>query len=77
MTRIVFAALLAVGVASSANAGVSVPPLKRELGVTRVAEGCGRGMWRAPNGACHPMYNGRACPVGFHLGPDRRRCWPN
>jgi hypothetical protein len=20
---------------------------------------------------------GRACPVGYHLGPQVRRCWPN
>jgi hypothetical protein len=20
---------------------------------------------------------GRACPVGYHLGPQGRRCWPN
>lgn len=77
MTRIVFAALLAVGVATSANAGVSVAPLKTEAGVTRVAAGCGAGMWRGAGGVCHPMATGRACPAGYHLGPDHRRCWPN
>ncbi len=20
---------------------------------------------------------GRACPYGYHLGPQGRRCWPN
>ena len=20
---------------------------------------------------------GRACPIGYHLGPQGRRCWPN
>jgi hypothetical protein len=45
--------------------------------VIPVAEGCGRGFWRGPGGMCHPMFNGRACPPGYHLGPERRRCWPN
>jgi hypothetical protein len=21
--------------------------------------------------------SGRACPIGYHLGPQGRRCWPN
>jgi hypothetical protein len=42
-----------------------------------VAERCGAGWWRGPGGRCHPMFNGRACPPGYHLGPERRRCWPN
>jgi hypothetical protein len=45
--------------------------------VITVAEGCGAGWWRGPGGRCHPMFNGRACPPGYHLGPERRRCWPN
>lgn len=77
MSRIIFASLLAIGVATSANAGVSIAPLKSETGLTRVAEGCGAGWWRGPGGHCHPMYNGRACPRGYHLGAERRRCWPN
>jgi hypothetical protein len=77
MTKILFAALLAVSVATSANAGISVAPLKSDYGVSRVAEGCGPGMWRGPGGRCHPMFNGRACPPGYHLGAEHRRCWPN
>ena len=77
MTKVVLAALLAVGVATSANAGISVAPLKSDSGVTRVAEGCGPGLWRGPGGRCHPMFNGRACPPGYHLGPEGKRCWPN
>ena len=45
--------------------------------VTLVAEGCGPGWWRGPGGHCHPMAMGRACPPGYHLGPEGRRCWPN
>jgi hypothetical protein len=75
--RIVLAGLLAIGLASSANAGVPVAPLKSGSGLTRVAEGCGPGRWRGPGGRCHPMFDGRACPPGYHLGPDHRRCWPN
>jgi hypothetical protein len=77
MTKVVLAALLAVAVATSANAGISVAPLKSDAGVTRVAEGCGPGMWRGPGGRCHPMAHGRFCPPGYHLGPEGRRCWPN
>jgi hypothetical protein len=75
--RIVLAGLLAIGLASSANAGMPVAPLKASAGLTRVAEGCGPGMWRGPGGRCHPMFNGRACPPGYHLGAEHRRCWPN
>ena len=45
--------------------------------VTQVAEGCGRGFWRGPGGRCHPMARERACPPGYHLGREGRRCWPN
>jgi len=34
------------------------------------AEGCGPGWWRGPGGWCHPMAVARACPVGWHLGPE-------
>jgi hypothetical protein len=74
-----FAAMLTLGVATAASAGVF--PVQRGnadgLLIITVAEGCGPGMWRGPGGRCHPMFNGRACPPGYHLGPERRRCWPN
>jgi Spy/CpxP family protein refolding chaperone len=41
------------------------------------AEGCGPGFWRGPGGHCHPFAVNRACPVGYHLGPEGKRCWPN
>ncbi|HKD25963.1 MAG TPA: hypothetical protein VKC66_08580 [Xanthobacteraceae bacterium] len=46
-------------------------------GAANAAEGCGPGWWRGPGGFCHPMATNRACPVGWHLGPAGRRCWPN
>lgn len=70
--------LLACGFATAATAGVF--PMQRSNTsslVITVAEGCGPGWWRGPGGRCHPMYNGRACPRGYHLGPEHRRCWPN
>jgi hypothetical protein len=71
-------AMLAVGLATAASAAVTPVQVGRSDGmVAKVAEGCGRGEWRGPNGRCHPMYNGRACPPGYHLGPERKRCWPN
>ena len=69
---------LAFGLTAAASAAVTPAPVGvSNNSVIRVAEGCGRGFWRGPAGACHPMYNGRACPPGYHLGPERRRCWPN
>ena len=41
------------------------------------AEGCGPGFWRGSGGHCHPFAVNRACPVGYHLGPEGKRCWPN
>ncbi len=79
MTKsLLLAATLVIGLASAASAAVF--PVQRhgadDLVIT-VAEGCGPGFWRGPHGHCHPMFNGRACPPGYHLGPERRRCWPN
>jgi len=45
--------------------------------IVKVAEGCGPRFWRGPGGRCHPFAVGRACPVGYHLGPEGKRCWPN
>ena len=70
--------LLACGLATAASAGVF--PVQRSNSdslVITVAEGCGPGWWRGPNGACHPLPQGRACPRGYHLGPEGHRCWPN
>jgi hypothetical protein len=75
--RTILAAVLAIGLASSANAAMPIAPLNGDIGIKRIAEGCGPGFWRGPGGHCHPMFNGRACPPGYHLGPERHRCWPN
>jgi hypothetical protein len=78
MKTIVLSAALAVGIATAAGATiVPTPAGKADDLVTRVKEGCGPGMWRGPGGRCHPMFDGRACPPGYHLGPNRRRCHPN
>jgi hypothetical protein len=45
--------------------------------IVKVAEGCGPGFWRGPGGRCHPFAVNRACPRGYHLGPEGKRCWPN
>jgi len=79
MKAIYLGAALAFGLATAAVAAGVTPVLTSQAGsnVITVAEGCGPGWWRGPAGRCHPMYNGRACPPGYHLGPERRRCWPN
>jgi len=69
---------LAIGLSTAASAAVTPAPLGvANSSVIKVAEGCGPGWWRGPGGRCHPMYDGRACPPGYHLGPERKRCWPN
>jgi hypothetical protein len=45
--------------------------------VIKAAEGRGPGFWRGPGGKCHPMFDGKACPPGYHIGPERKKCWPN
>jgi hypothetical protein len=48
--------------------------------VVKVAEGCGPGWWRSPDGRCHPLPAGHedwACPPGYHLGQFGGSCWLN
>lgn len=70
---------LAVGLVTAASAAVTTPAPMGDNGslVIKTAEGCGPGYWRGPGGRCHPFAQGRACPAGYHLGPEGRRCWPN
>jgi hypothetical protein len=79
--KFVLAAALAVGLASSANAAMTIAPASPHTpAVTYVAGGCGIGFHRGPYGGCRPNGGGgfmRACPPGMHLGPQGRRCWPN
>lgn len=78
LRTIILSGALALGFATAASAGIVATPIgKTDSLVVKVAEGCGPGFWRGPGGRCHPMAMGRACPRGYHLGPERRRCWPN
>lgn len=75
---IVLSAALAFGLANTANAGITPAPVgNADSAIVKIAEGCGPGFWRGPAGHCHPMAVNRACPVGYHLGPEGKRCWPN
>jgi len=74
---IVLSAALAFALATAANAGIqSAPAGHADSVVVKVAEGCGGGKWRGPEGRCHPMAVGRLCPEGYRLGPDGKKCWP-
>jgi hypothetical protein len=59
--------------ATSSEAAVSVTPLKSAPEIVQVAQGCGPGRWRGPNGWCHG--------AGYYPGPYYhpyaygRRCW--
>jgi hypothetical protein len=78
MRTVCLSAALALGLATGAGAVVTPVQVSNAGGaVLKVAEGCGPGFWRGPAGRCHPFAVGRACPRGFHLGPERRRCWPD
>ena len=77
IAKMVLGGLFAIGLVGSAQAAMSVTPLSGGTPVIRVAEGCGPGYWRGPHGHCHPFAVNRACPRGYHLGPEGRRCWPN
>jgi hypothetical protein len=79
MVRSIFlSGALAFGLATAANAGIITMPAGNSGSlVVKVAEGCGPGFWRGPQGRCHPMAMNRACPPGYHLGPEGRKCWPN
>jgi hypothetical protein len=71
MTRtLLLGAALAFGLATAANAGIAPAPVgKTESLMSKVAEGCGRGFWRGPNGRCHPMFDGRGVPARLPSGP--------
>ena len=67
LKKLILSAAVVLGVASAGSF----------IGAANAAEGCGPGWWRGPGGWCHPMAVARACPVGWHLGPEGQRCWPN
>lgn len=78
VTRMGFlAAMLVLGLGTAASAAIKPAQIADGAVITKVAEGCGEGFWRGPHGRCHPMAVNRACPRGYHLGPEGRRCWPN
>jgi hypothetical protein len=75
---LILAAAMVIGLATIANAGVVLNAIgDPDKSVIRIAEECGRGWWRGPEGRCYPMAKGRVCPKGYHLGPEGGRCWPN
>lgn len=75
---ILIASTMTFGLATAASAGVAPAPVGvPNSSVVKVAEGCGPGFWRGEGGKCHPMFDGKACPRGYHLGPERKKCWPN
>jgi len=72
---LVLSAALACGLATVASAGITPAPISgSDAVVIKVAEGCGRGFWRTPEGYCWPIANGRVCPPGYRWG-EGGRCW--
>lgn len=65
---ILLSAALAAGLATSANAWVSPAPVgDNDHGIIRVAEGCGGGRWRAPDGSCQWFHTGGGSLRGTHF----------
>ena len=84
MFKHVFAAglLLAAAAPLPVFAQTIVLPVQASVGphgdIVEISGGCGPYGHRGPFGACRPnFYHHRACPLGFHLGPYGRRCFPN
>ncbi len=74
---LLLATALALGLAGAAIAAMPMQQSSGSSLIINVAEHCGPGWWRGPGGKCHPFPHGRACPRGYHLGPEGKRCWPN
>ena len=83
----ILAAVAAFGLSSVAEASMMAPAISGNDGsfVIKIAEGCGGGEWRGPQGHCHhfdgPGGNNRgtefACPDGYHIGTRHDRCYPD
>src|ERR1700744_5938083 len=75
---IALGAALAFSLATASNAAILPAPVGTPSDLLiKVAEGCGPGFWRGPHGHCRPFAVNRACPPGYHLGPEGKKCWPN
>jgi hypothetical protein len=79
------AAALGVGSLMAPTQAAPVLPLGHASSpIVRVEGGCGDGWHRSGDGYCYRNYqsrdyygNRRACPPGWHLGEEGRRCWRN
>jgi hypothetical protein len=73
--------VMAVALVTPIQAAQTVAPEPTVSNPIILAEGgCGRDYHRDYAGYCRPNWrdwDGRACPPGWHLGPEGRRCWPN
>lgn len=85
LSKLLIGTALVFAFVSGAQAAMSLAPLSGDPTVTRVAEGCGKGMWRGPHGHCHPFEGPGgsnrgtefACPPGMHIGKVHDRCFPD
>jgi hypothetical protein len=81
--KAVLGLILATALAVPASAAVSIVPGSTVTNPTILVEGgCGRDYHRGEDGRCRPNWREweqgwRACPPGWHLGHEGRRCWPN
>jgi hypothetical protein len=63
----------ALFLATASAAQMRVAPLKSEIAVTQVAQGCGPGRWRAAGGRCRGSGN-RRCMPGYDWDTKGRPC---
>jgi hypothetical protein len=59
--------------ATASEAQMLVAPLKSEIGITQVAQGCGPGRWRTIGGWCRGTGN-RRCKPGYDWDAKGRPC---
>ncbi len=81
---LVAAAVTVGSLATPAQAAPVVPTGHEFSPIIRVEGGCGEYAHRGRDGYCYRNHEykdgygyGRACPPGWHLGSEGRRCWRN
>ncbi len=81
--KVVLGLVMVAGLISPTQAApTAVPPTSGIGSIILVEGGCGRDFHRNDRGECRPNWREweqgwRACPPGYHLGGEGRRCWPN
>ena len=84
VASLMVASLMVASLMAPALAAPVLPQGHGSSSIVQVEGGCGEGWHRGGDGYCyrnHAYRDGygqyRACPPGWHLGEEGRRCWRN